>query len=241
VIAAGFIAAVSGVLIGIVGLGGVLVVPLLTELVAIPVREAVATAMFGFLASGAAAWSDPEVRRGMSRGSLLWLCLPAAGSALAGAYALAHVPTTAIRLAVAAIALASGLFALSAGIAHRGAAPRLWASAGAGAAVGFGSALTGTSGPVLLVPLFMLLRVSLPSAIAYGQVVQVPIAFSASAVNLAAGRLTPLLCASVAGGLLLGTLLGRLTARRVAVASLRRAVAVALIATGLYYGISSLL
>lgn len=49
----------------------------------------------------------------------------------------------------------------------------------AGAAVGFSSAITGTGGPVFLVPALITLRVPALSAIAVAQVVQLPLVISA--------------------------------------------------------------
>ena len=105
-----------------------------------------------------------------------------------------------------------------------------------GLAVGCGSAWSGTGGPVLLLPILLFFHAPTRTAIAMGQSVQLPIAFAATAVNLAAGTLDLKL------GLVLGALLalgwgaGFVLMRRMPTELLARILAFGLIAVGLWYG-----
>lgn len=77
-----------------------------------------------------------------------------------------------------------------------------------GAAVGAGSALTGTSGPVLLVPLLIGLGAPVLASLGLSQAIQIPIAVMASLGNLWAGSLNWRLAGLLSHGLVLGTPIG---------------------------------
>jgi len=230
----------AGLMIGAAGIGGVLVVPALTAAGGVPLERAIAASMAGFLATGIVAtfW-----RRGGAAGAqLLPLGIAALAGAAAGAALVEWIPGTAIRLFIAAVAIASGLHALvpirTADERER-ALPR--AALGAiGAVVGVGSALSGTGGPVMLLPILLLCRVPVRTGIALAQVVQLPIAASATAVNAAQDRLEPALALAVAGLLVAGALGGYWLAARVETGALKRVVAVGLIALGIWYAYAAL-
>ncbi|WP_295535296.1 sulfite exporter TauE/SafE family protein [uncultured Pseudacidovorax sp.] len=230
---------VAGALIGATGIGGVLVVPLLTTLGGVPAPQAIAASSLAFLLPALVALGPLRQRPELAR-----RCVPLLAGALAGAVAGALVvrwlPVQVLLAGVTALVLLAGWRGLrpSAASVHDGTpTPGTGALAALGAVVGAGSALTGTGGPVLLLPLLMLLRQPLVFAVAAAQAVQLPVAVSASTVHALAGRLDwrpALMC-----GLLLmaGSLLGQRAARRLPIAQLQRGVAVLLLATGGWFAL----
>lgn len=228
---------VAGAAIGATGIGGVLVVPALTLLAGQDVLAAVAASSFAFAATGAAAlWRSPAP--GAAAPRLRWLHGTALLGALVGAAVAPAFPPQVLGGGIAALALASGLHAL---VDRRppslhGDLPRAPALAALGLAVGVGSALSGTGGPVLLLPLLMLLRAPLQPAIAAAQGIQLPVALAASGVHAAAGRLDLRLGLALAVALLAGWWVGHRLARHAPTAHLRRAVAVCLVLTGVWTG-----
>jgi uncharacterized membrane protein YfcA len=222
----------AGLAIGATSIGGVLVVPVLGTLAQVDPARAVAAASLGFAFTGAAAWWMSPRSGGRGRPVLDLFAL--AGAAL-GALTLAWLPSGGVRLAVGLIALGSGLYALFGRERHQERPLPAIASVLLGLVVGCLSAWSGTGGPVVLLPLLALLGVPAAVGVEAAQRVQLPVALAATAVNFAAGRL------DIALGLVIGVLVlagwaaGRWIARHLPVARLRQVVAVALIATGLFY------
>ncbi|WP_439379951.1 sulfite exporter TauE/SafE family protein [Amycolatopsis lexingtonensis] len=106
------------------------------------------------------------------------------------------------------------------------------AAVAVGVFVGFGSALTGTGGPVLLVPVLLALGVPALTTVAAGQLVQLPLVGFASlgyaahgSVHFGLGSLLGVLAA-------VGVLLGARIARRLPGRHLHRVAAVALLGFG---------
>ncbi len=236
------VALVAGVLIGLTGIGGVLVVPALTELQGLDVERAVAATLFSFLICGTFAALVHLRRIRLDPGPLLALCAAAGAGAAAGAAALGMVPAPAVRLLVAALAFSSGLHAL---LRHapppQGASvPGKPAMALLGFVVGAGSALSGTGGPVMLVPILLALRVPVAAAIALGVSAQFPITLTATLVNAAGGRIDWVLGATLGALLTAGTLAGAWLSVRLPARRLAQAVGLVLVATGLWYGFATL-
>ena len=228
-------ALVAGLLIGLTGIGGVLVVPALTDAGGVPLERAIAASMFGFLATGLVGASVHLRRTPLRSRELLSLCVPAAAGALGGAAMLDVLPAAAIRLFIAALALVSGVQALATrrvrGTAPPSAAMLTWV----GLTVGWGSAVSGTGGPVMLIPLLLVLRTPIVPTIALAQAIQIPIAVAATIVNAAAGRLDLRLGLAVGVLLVCGAVTGAWLAGRLASRLLTLSVALALIAFGLWY------
>jgi uncharacterized membrane protein YfcA len=104
----------------------------------------------------------------------------------------------------------------------------------AGMAVGFASAITGTGGPVLLVPWLIWLGVPVLAAVGLSQAIQVPIAVMATAGNLLAGTLDLGLGAWLSVGVMIGVAIGARIAHAVPALVLARTVAVALLGVGVF-------
>jgi uncharacterized membrane protein YfcA len=234
--------AIAGFAIGATSIGGVLVVPALTQLHGIAVPTAIAAASFAFLLTGALAVprTSYSQRDRLSRDAPLHL--GALCGALAGAAISAWVPSGWIMAWVGLVALGSGLHAISFQGARAPAdelsQPPRWPGRQeltlTGLLVGLGSALSGTGGPVLLLPWLLLRRLEIQRAIAAAQLIQIPIALAATGTHLLAQRLELGLGLAVAAVLLAGAWLGRRLAQRVRTDRLRQITALVLICTGLW-------
>lgn len=226
----------AGWLIGATGVGGVLVVPALTRLGDVAVPQAIAASALGFAFPGAAAlWllrRDPDKAEGS--GALVLGALP---GALAGAGLVHLLEPRALLLLVAALVIFAGLRGLSheRTPASPKPQPHPAAMAGLGALVGLGSALTGTGGPVLLIPLLMLWRRPLVHIVAAAQAIQLPVAATSTAVHWFSGALDLRLGGLIGLVLLAGSLAGQRAARRMDVQRLQRLLAGLLLTVGAWF------
>lgn len=227
----------TGALIGACGIGGVLLVPILTHLGGIPLPQAIAAASPSFALPALVA-----LRPMRRQPELLQRCLPLLGGALLGA---AGGAMTVHWLSAGSLMFGVMLLVLFAG--WRGLRPLDVAATPAaflstrslfmlGALIGFGSALTGTGGPVLILPLLMLMRQPLPFAVIAAQAIQFPIAIASSTVHALEGRLDIRLALICGVLMLLGSFAGQRAAAALNVAQLQRMVALLLLAVGLWFG-----
>ena len=239
---AALLVVLAGLAVGATSIGGILVVPTLTVAADVPVHAAIAASNFSFLFTGAAAIAlQRAAPRGTRPPPLVGLYMAALAGAALGALTLQWLPSSLIRGVVAVLAVFSGGMALMQ--AKHGDAPataRGWMRGpvllALGAAVGCGSAWSGTGGPVLLLPVLIFARVPTTLAIAMAQGIQLPIAGAASVVNLLSGQLDLGLGLMLGALLMLGWAAGFAFARRVPAAALRRLLAFTLIAVGIAYG-----
>lgn len=233
----------AGWLIGATGIGGVLVVPVLGALEGIALPQAIAASALAFALPGAVAlWrlrSLPHVKPAPGVGAPLPMASLIGGAvpgSLLGAAGVHHIGNTWLLAGLAALALVSGLRGLRPAQPEPEATQTITTSAAVvlGALVGLGSGLSGTGGPVLLVPLLMALRLPLPATVAAAQAIQLPVALSAGAMHAWSGALDLALAMQLGAWLLLGSLLGQWAGRHIAVAQLQRLVSCLLVATGLW-------
>ena len=103
-----------------------------------------------------------------------------------------------------------------------------------GGAVGFGSGLTGVGGPVLSVPLMVIIGFSPLTAIATSQVIQITAALSGSAGNLAHGFIDTGTALWVTVAELVGVTVGARLAHSISQASLKKVVSVVCIVVGAF-------
>lgn len=229
---------VAGALIGATGIGGVLLVPALTQIEGLSVHSAVAASSFAFAFPGMVAlWWLRRAPRA-SQAGLLPLVAGALPGAWVGGQMLHHLQISWLLAGVAALALFNGLRGLR-GPAQRPQLPATLgfgfvAMAALGIVVGVLSALTGTGGPVILIPLLMMLNLPLPRTVAAAQLIQLPVAVSASGAHWASGALNWNVALGAGALLLAGSLVGQRLARHVDVGVLQRLVALLLVATGLW-------
>jgi len=104
-----------------------------------------------------------------------------------------------------------------------------------GALVGLGSALTGTGGPVLVLPLLMLLRQPLGFSVVAAQAIQLPVALASSTVHAIEGRLDLRLAALCGLLMLAGSIAGQRAATRLDTRQLQRLVSMLLLAVGAWF------
>lgn len=238
----------AGLGIGMTGIGGVLVVPGLSALQEMPLTRAVPASTLAFLFTGIAATLKLQWQRRAAnataapqadRHALLALQVAALLGAALGALTLRWLPATGMHLALALLALFSGLQTLLARAVpeHSARLPARATLAAIGLAVGLGSAWSGTGGPILLLPALMWLAMPTRSAIAMAQAVQLPIALAATAVNWWTGQLDWALGLALGALLVLGWAVGDRLAARIATLQLRRLLGGLLIVLGLWYGL----
>lgn len=227
----------AGWLIGATGIGGVLVVPVLNQLQGIPLPQAIGAASLAFALPGlAAAWRLHRGGTPLPAGTLALTLASLPGAAL-GALLVHRVSPHWLLAGLAVLALASGVWGLRRRPSLHDRAPLPMAAMVAlGVSVGLGSALTGTGGPVLLVPLLMLLHQPLRTTVPVAQAIQLPVAVCAAAGHACAGALDWRLALVLGVVLLAGALAGQWAAPRTPALALHRLVCLLLILTGAWYG-----
>jgi uncharacterized membrane protein YfcA len=238
-IAVALVVLFAGLATGATSIGGILVVPALTSVGTVPVREAIAAANFSFAFAGLAAMvlqrTAPPASGAVPPWSLYGAVL---AGAVVGALTLPWLPLALSRSAVAFLAVLSGAMSLRPLSAGAAAAARQQVPAPVltGLIVGCVSAWSGTGGPILLLPILLFARVAAPLAVLAGQGVQLPIAGATAAVNLWTGQLNLVLGLTLGALMLGGYVAGWRMARRLPVALLRPLLAWGLIIVGLWYG-----
>lgn len=182
-----------GALIGTVGIGGILLIPAITAFSGMEVHEAMATALFSFIFTAVVGtWLFHR------RGSIDWIiAAPICAGALLfgylGALANAHANTVWLNIALALVIVFAGAYVLLPQTRHepfrfdRRSRAHILLLVGIGGAVGFLSGLTGVGGPVISVPIMVVLGFNPLTAIATGQVIQVAAAGSGTVGNLVHG------------------------------------------------------
>lgn len=233
-IATGGFGLIAGLMIGCAGIGGVILVPALTYLAGVPIRHAIAAAMMAYIPAGAVGTAVYAREGSICWSMALWLGVGAMPGGWLGARAGAVVPPFVIEIVIAVMTLGSGCYALATRAAvgreqDRLAGPAL---AGIGTVTGFLSAMTGTGGPLVLVPILVSLRLPLLASVGLSQAIQAPIAILATIGNVGRGNTDYALAGCLALGLTAGSWTGARLAHRLPRAVLKRIIALILIATG---------
>ena len=232
--------AVSGTLIGTIGIGGVLLVPAMVLFGGLGVQEATPIASMSFFFTGVAGTLAYSRTDRIQWESVRWLMVGVVPGALAGA---AVNVALAPEVLTGAIALVLGASAMRA-LAPPGDATDLTdkelpalAMLAIGIVVGFGSALTGTGGPVLLIPIMLLVGGGVMVTIAASQPIQIPVAVFATAAFLAYGELDWALGLVLGLAQVAGVVVGARVGHRLPAAALRTFVGAALAASALVFSI----
>ncbi len=225
---------IIGTAIGATGIGGVLLVPILTLALGLDIRHAVAAALVSYLPSCVVA-----VVLYARRGSIPWrdawlLCAAALPAAWVGARATSLAPASLLEGAISVLLLTGGLYTLRTPrrvpTTHVALAPGMLLVLGGG--TGLISAMTGAGGAFVLLPLLLLLDTPVLAAIGMGQAIALPIAGLASVVNLAAGLVDMRLAAGLAVTLTLGIVIGTPIAHTLPQLMLRRLLGVVVVLAG---------
>ena len=225
----------AGGLIGCVGVGGVILVPALVYIAGIPIKYAIAASMFAFLLSGAVGTFAFARKKSIRWSMTVPLWLAAMPSALAGALAVNVAPGRLLELLIALFTAGSGIYALWGKPPPADTSEKTVSNgylAMAGGVTGFLSALTGTGGPLVLIPILMWVHMPVLTAIGLAQAIQLPIAVLATAGNYYAGTLHVSLGLIIGLGIVFGTWGGAWLAHVLPRETLRRFVSILLAIVG---------
>lgn len=230
----GILGTAAGVLIGCVGIGGVILVPALVYLAGQSFPGAIAAALGAFVVSGLVGVYEYSKAGSIPWRMTAWLWAGAVPCAFAGALLVSAVAPALLELAIGLLAVASGLSVFlrrdsDPSPSRTLSAPRLTAI---GAVTGLLSALTGTGGPLVVVPILLSLEVPTLAALGLAQAIQLPVAVAATLGAALSGALDTRLALVLAGGIALGTWLGAKAAHALPTKLLRQSVAVLLVLVG---------
>jgi hypothetical protein len=223
-------------MIGCIGIGGVILVPALVFLADVPIQISIPAAMLAYILSGLVATAVFAHNKSIRWSMAVWLCLGATPTAFAGAWAVSVVNPRLLEACLGLLTFLSGLNALRSQNADD--APERSVSNTSllvvGAVTGFLSSITGTGGPLVLVPIAISMSVPVLIAVGLSQVIQLPVAIAATIGNALYGQIDLVLGGVLAGSLTVGSWYGARLAHVVPRAILRRIVSVALAVIGTF-------
>lgn len=231
-----------GGLIGSIGIGGVLLVPLIVYVAHAPMHVAIAVSMFCYIFTGVVG-TFAYTRLGTVPIKTSWPVFAAAvPGAILGAALLTFVPARPLLLMTAAMTLFAGYSALRTPLPLGGRKQALSIPGGLalGAFTGFAAALSGTGGPAILVPLMLMLDAPLLLAVGVGQVVQLPIALLATLVNFRNGTLDLAMAGALAVSLSIGCFFGSHLAHRLPAKLLSRSAGFLFLCIGILVAINAI-
>ena len=225
----------AGTLIGAAGIGGVILVPALVYFAEVPVHAAISAATMSFILTGLIGTLFYARANSIRWDMAGWLSAGAIPAALMGAFTANLVPAIQLETVIGLLSVLSGLYTLFVGREPQGSGDQPISNGNlglVGAITGFTSALTGTGGPFLLVPILMWLDCPVLIAIGLSQVIQLPISLLATAGNFYNGNLNLGLGALLALGIPLGSWGGTKFAHLIPRPALRRLVSLLMISVG---------
>jgi len=226
----------SGTMIGCIGIGGVILVPALVFLADVPIQVSIPAAMMAYIPSGFVATAVFAHNKSIRWGTATWLCAGATPTAFIGAWAVSVVNPILLEACLGLLAVGSGLNSLRAQGTIDG--PKRDLSAAQlvpiGALTGFLSSISGTGGPLVLVPILMSMRVPVLVAVGLSQVIQLPVAIVATLGNFLYGQLDLWLGGVLGLSLTVGSWFGAKLAHVVPRASLRWIVSIVLAIVGTF-------
>ncbi len=228
---------IAGLMIGCIGIGGVILVPSLFFFVGIPVHTAIPSAMMAYILSGIVGTAVYAGNKSINWPMAGWLCLGATPTAFAGAWTVHFVDARVLEAGIGFLTFFSGVNALR---SHKEAAVGERKSVSSallvmvGALTGFLSALSGTGGPLILVPVLISLGLPVLVVVGLSQAIQLPVALAATCGNLLYGRLDLALGASLAVALVFGSWSGARLAHVLPRTTMRKFVSVVLVLIGMF-------
>jgi uncharacterized membrane protein YfcA len=232
-----FIGIAVGISIGCIGIGGVVLVPILVQFVGMPVHQAIPIAMAGYVMTGVVGtWTFARMRT-IDWSLTRWLWTAAMPGAIAGSIAVKAMPSSALKVTIAVMTAMCGVRTLLHTRQYIGStkfAFRPGTSLAVGAITGFVSALTGTGGPVVLIPILIWLEAPVMIAIGLAQAIQLPIASLATLSYVTIGALNPLPGIVLGFGLSTGAFVGARLAHGLDQGLLRKAVALILVGSAVF-------
>jgi uncharacterized protein len=227
---------ISGLMIGCIGIGGVILVPALVFLAGIAIHIAIPAAMFAYILSGLVATIVFARNKSIDWPMASWLCIGGTPAAFAGAWAVSIFDSRLLAACLGLLTLFSGINSLRRQNVTEQADIKLSRAVllVVGAVTGFLSSLTGTGGPLILVPILISMRLAILTSVGLSQIFQLPVAIAATAGNLAYGQLDWTLSAVLAVSLSGGSWAGATLAHAVPRATLRSIVSAALVLIGIF-------
>ena len=199
-----------GVLIGCVGIGGVLLVPFLTYILDFSIHLSIAAAMFGYIFIGVVGAILYARHGSIEWSKAIWMVLGAMPAAYFGSFLVSIIPESGLELIICILVLFAGLNALrrDTAVTDERKISNPVALLTIGSITGAGSALTGTGGPLIAVPILVSLKVSGHAAVGFSQAVQAPLATLATIGNFFYGAVNVSVGSTVAAGLVVGGYFG---------------------------------
>lgn len=240
------IALVGGVCITTIGPGGIFVTIALFLSLDIPPSTVAGTASATFIGTGlvgsAAYLHSGHLAGATARSAALYLSFASVVGASAGAQLNTVLDARLFGMLLGGFVLVTGLILLARQWRSQAAPVELdlstsrgkWVLLSIGLLVGFPGGLLGVGGPVLAVPLMVVVGVPMLSAVALAQVQSIFIAAVATVGYALHGAIDWRLAVLVGLPLLIGTVVGWYIAQRVDPGRLRSALAVVLLALGGY-------
>lgn len=227
---------ITGTMIGAISVGGLLLAPILTIFFDMDLHTATATSNFSFLFTGIAG-TLAYMRRGtIQKRPVIWLTVGVIPATMLGAWTKSALPPEALSIILASLVIFAGANTLykrdTSEIVSIQLTNRQWI--GIGAMVGFGSSLTGTGGPVLLLPILMFYGTETLIAVGICQAIQLPIAVFASISFTIQGQIDFPLGITLGIIQALSVFIGAEIAHKLPTQVLRQIVAVALIFVGIF-------
>ena len=235
---------IAGLLIGAAGIGGVILVPLLVYFAGIDIHTSIAASVAAFFVSGLVGTVTYS-----KRGVILWPDFVAISSgAIPGALLATHVlPKIESYFLTFFIALVLMISAVKQFTDTKRSNPSRptqnipkYQLALVGLVTGFLSVLSGTGGPLVLLPLLNLLSTPLLTAIGLSQVIQLPIATFASIGNAVNSLIDWQLVMVLSFGIAFGSFIGAKGSEHLPIAYIKILVSILLLLSGFYMVISLL-
>ena len=231
-----FCGLIAGMLIGIAGIGGVVLVPLLIYLVGADVHTSVAAAIFSFLISGTIGTIIYSRRGVIDWHVLKRLSLGAVPGTLSGTVILFYIEAELLRTFIAMMIVVSALremiFQKHIDSSN---SPKISDKKYAliGFVTGLLSALSGTGGPLILIPILSFLAMPTLTVIGLAQVIQIPVALFATFGNTWNNLIDWEMAGFISIGVAFGSFFGGQISKGIPIKAIKRFVALLLFTSGM--------
>lgn len=228
---------VVGFLCGSTSVGGVLLVPAMDACLELGLRTVMGTVLFSFFFAGLVGTCMHWKAGRMDWRAALPLCAGCLAAGYPGAMAKEYISIPALNVILAAAIVFAGITSLKPVAAKDRPAPAPSKTRDAqlflvGAVVAFLSAMTGAGGPVLSVPIMLVLGYAPLMTIAIAQPLQVAVTFSGSIGNVVVGAVDYPVAALITVLMMAGVAAGVHAVRFFKPATLKKAVSLMCIGTG---------
>lgn len=232
-----FCSLIAGILIGSVGIGGVILVPALYYLAGVEIYQGIAAAMLAFIISGTFGTFIYSRNQLIEWSSSAYLILGALPGAMVGSFILIHIDPTVLKILIAILIVFSALRELVTqknenSDVINGAVMSKKISLVIGFFTGVLSALSGTGGPLILIPVLMWFGTTAALSVSLSQVIQVPISVVASLGNYSNGLIVWDISIWTGVGVALGSIVGASLAPKLPVYILKKTIAILLLSAG---------